>query len=215
MTQGGPPGYPKVPGADVESPPRDASRPPDQSPGYPLYPGGTPASPPPGAAYPAGPGGYPTVPPAGAPGGEGYHGAGPGGAPGAPGQQQPPAWGVPVLGERVNFIHQHPAWGGDEPTRDNRFACCAWLTFILGFFFPMFWLVSVLLPCCLPGRQVRVAGLASCVASITYSIIAIILGPTLSRVRRASTASCVASIAYAIVAIILGPTLSRTSRNHP
>ena len=48
-----------------------------------------------------------------------------------------------------------------------------------GFFMPIFWLVSVLLPCCLPGLSVRRAATASCIASIVYAIIAIILGPTL------------------------------------
>ncbi len=47
----------------------------------------------------------------------------------------------------------------------------------------MFWLISVLLPCCLPGRTVRLAALASCIASIVYAILAIILGPTMRHAR--------------------------------
>ena len=40
--------------------------------------------------------------------------------------------GIPVLGEQAAFISQHPVWGPNEATRDNRFAICAWLTFALG-----------------------------------------------------------------------------------
>lgn len=50
-----------------------------------------------------------------------------------------------------------------------------------GFFMPIFWFISTLLPLCLPGRAVRQAACASCIAAIVYLILALALGPTLSR----------------------------------
>ncbi|KXZ45232.1 hypothetical protein GPECTOR_57g522 [Gonium pectorale] len=182
-----PAGYPKVPADDVEAPDTKQRTAPDQQPYPPAPGGGAPQQPAPyppypsvpgqtqggsgGGAYPAGPGTYPAVPPAGVGAGAGgFDGQSPQ-QPWQPGQQ--PAVGVPVLGDRASYIYTHPVWGQDEPTRDSRFAVCGWICFVLGFFMPWFWLVAVLLPCCLPGRSVRHAATASCVASIVYAIIAI------------------------------------------
>ncbi|GLI66353.1 hypothetical protein VaNZ11_010123 [Volvox africanus] len=91
-------------------------------------------------------------------------------------QQPPPALGIPILGQSAAYVYQHPAWGPDEETRDSRFAFVAWLMFVLGFFMPIFWLVSVLLPCCVPGRHVRWAATASFLASLAYLIVGVVMG---------------------------------------
>ncbi|GLC45187.1 hypothetical protein PLESTB_000426300 [Pleodorina starrii] len=177
-----PPGYPKVddPEAAVGSTAANRNTEPSAS----------------GGPYPGGPGAYPTVPPAGVYGGSYPQGTTPPGQQPYPQQQgapppqqqqppyqqpyQPPVMGVPVLGQGAAYFYTHPAWGPDDDTRDNRFACCAWMTFAFGFFFPIFWLLSVLLPCCLPGPHVQRAATASLIAAITYSILAIILAPSLT-----------------------------------
>ena len=53
----------------------------------------------------------------------------------------------------------------------------------LGFFFPVFWVVSAALPLCLRGRQVRLAGLASVFAALLYLLLAVVLAPTMAAVH--------------------------------
>ncbi|PNH06847.1 hypothetical protein TSOC_006750 [Tetrabaena socialis] len=178
------PAYPKVPG-DLEAPSdtKQAAYDQGQQPlPPPSYPGGYPAPAPPGGTpYPPPTSGdvpYPAIPPAGAAPGP-YPGAAPGQPPLPPPGGPEPVLGVPVLGHGVDFFYQHPVWGEDERTRETRFAVCGWAAFVLGFFFPFFWLVAVLLPCCLPGLSVRRAALASCLASIFYALIAIIMAATM------------------------------------
>ncbi|GIL63159.1 hypothetical protein Vafri_17273 [Volvox africanus] len=128
---------------------------------------------------PAGPGAYPAIPPAGLSSCPTSAG---GPQPYTPQQQQqqqqqqPPALGIPMLGQSAAYVYQHPVWGPDEQTRDSRFAFVAWLIFVLGFFMPIFWLVSVLLPCCVPGRHVRWAATASFLASLAYLIVGVVMG---------------------------------------
>ncbi|GLC40376.1 hypothetical protein PLESTB_000432900 [Pleodorina starrii] len=174
-----------------QQPPQQQPQQPYPSGGYPPYPLYPPAAdqqgqPPPagGYSYPGGPGAYPPVKPAGE---YGASTAEPTPAataaasaaqppPQQQQQQQQPVWGTPVLGPSAAPIYSHPMWGPDEETRDSRFALVAWLAFVLGFFFPIFWLIAVLLPCCLPGRHVRWAAAASFLASLAYIIVGIVMG---------------------------------------
>ncbi|KXZ54786.1 hypothetical protein GPECTOR_4g857 [Gonium pectorale] len=96
---------------------------------------------------------------------------------------QPAALGTPVLGQQAAFLSEHPVWGEDEATRDKRLAVCAWITFALGFLMPVFWLISVMYICCLPGRHVRLAAMASTAAAVLYAVLALIMGPTMGRYR--------------------------------
>ncbi|EFJ48554.1 hypothetical protein VOLCADRAFT_90893 [Volvox carteri f. nagariensis] len=135
------------------------------------------------AAYPGGPGAYPAVPPAVPYGAPIPPGMTPQGQPYTPQQEppyRPPAVGIPVLGSGASYLYQHPVWGSDDDTRDGRFACCGWSMFVLGFIAPFFWLISVLLPCCLPGSQVQRAATASLIAAILYAVLAITLAPALT-----------------------------------
>ena len=40
---------------------------------------------------------------------------------------------------------------------------------------PIFWLVAVMLPCCLPGWHVRWAAIASFLGALLYAILALVL----------------------------------------
>lgn len=52
---------------------------------------------------------------------------------------------------------------------------------VLGIFFPFFWVIAAFLPCCLPGRSVRRVAMASVIALLIYTILAIILTLTMTR----------------------------------
>ncbi|KAG2483506.1 hypothetical protein HYH03_017616 [Edaphochlamys debaryana] len=149
-----------------------------------------------GAAFPAGPESYPAVPAAGGGGGgvvspftypPGGGQTWPGGGevptqpPPAPQPfQQQPVLGVPAgLQEGWQKLQTHPVWGPDQGTREARFGWVGWALFVLGFFFPWLWLMALLLPCCLPGRGVRLAASASLVAGIIYAALGLVLGPTM------------------------------------
>lgn len=101
---------------------------------------------------------------------------------GYPGQQYPPpAVGKPsfVNGTVVGryFGDHHNTYNGPN---SKSLSCLAWGLFVLGFFFPLAWLICCLLPCFVKGHpSVRKAAIASSIASIITFIVAAIVLPSI------------------------------------